>query len=276
MPPAARDAPSRPGDAVQRLGLEKAATFSWGCSARDCPLPCRAGSLPRKDLGFGTGEPRAGELSSLRARLQTPAESPGGDTLCLAPPRGSPSPASPGTALAEGRAASPPPGPAASPRGQGCCAAEGPRREVLLLPSCPPAAFRAASPPSPPMGGLVLCLEKDGTTPAAREDLQVSPAAWPRPRDGALRGCGVGGYPGADGDFLELPGDARHFFPPSAVSSPPAPPRPAGSPRSEQPVSTHTSGSASGDGGSDTHSVSTICGREKALLPGAAAGASGS
>lgn len=67
-----------------------------------------------------------------------------------------------------------------------------------------------------------------------------------------------------------MPGDTQHFLPPSGVSSPPAPPLPARSPCSEQPFSTHTSGSASGEGGSDTHSVSTICGREKALLPGAA------
>lgn len=71
-------------------------------------------------------------------------------------------------------------------------------------------------------------------------------------------------------DFSEMPGDPRHFLPPLGASSPPAPPLLAGSPGSKQPLSTHASGSASGDGGSDTHSVSTIWGREKALLPGAA------
>lgn len=78
-----------------------------------------------------------------------------------------------------------------------------------------------------------------------------------------------------DGDFLGVPADTWHLPPALGASSPPAAPLPAGSPCSEQPVATGTSGSLSGDGGADSHSVSTICGRENALLPGGA-GATGS
>lgn len=60
-----------------------------------------------------------------------------------------------------------------------------------------------------------------------------------------------------------MPGDSWHFLP-----TPPAPMGPARSPFSELPFATRTSASASGDDGSDTYWVSTICGREKGLLPG--------
>lgn len=136
-----------------------------------------------------------------------------------------------------------------------------------MLPSpCQLAAFRAASPPSPPIGWLILCLERDGNP-------QVSAAARAQPRDGVFGGCRAeaGGYPAADGDFLEVPRDTRHFLPCWGASFPAA--LPGRSPRSERPLSTKTSASASGDGGSDTHSVSTICGREKARLPAGASGA---
>lgn len=110
--------------------------------------------------------------------------------------------------------------------------------QVLSLPP----GLLAASPPCP----LILSLGKGA-------------AAKGRPRE-AL----PGGAPCAGGDFGELPGAAtRPLLVPSGGSCPPA---------ASLPAATHSSGSASGDGGSDTHSVSTIWGSENARLAGAASG----
>lgn len=220
-----------------------------GCSAWLHLLPCRAGGHP----ALGTG---VLPCCSLRAH-------PGGrDASRPAPPRGSASPGSRGAMLCPSLPAL---GGSATtvPWGRG---AKGRRGEASLLPSRLLAEFRAASPPAPAAGQLALCFGTAGGNP------RVPPGA----RGAVLRGCKAadGALPAAHGDRLGLLADAAPLLPTSAVCSPPAPPRPVGSPCSEQRCSTATAGSGSGDGGADTHWVSTICGREKALLPGAAGAAS--
>lgn len=231
--------------------LEWAGIRSSGCcSTRECPAAHGAGSLPTEPPGcapgwVGSSRPGAGGFSSLHAALGTPAEHPGAS---LAPLWEPPSPLGIWgmiPARMEGSAASAAPAP--SPRLRGGRAAAGLWGQISGDKSLPPgllAASRAASPPRPP----VLSLG----------------AAEGNARDVLPGECGAGGGSCASGDFGELPGAAtRPLLVPSGGSCPPA---------AALPGATHSSGSASGDGGSDPHSVSTIWGREKARLAGAASG----
>lgn len=129
--------------------------------------------------------------------------------------------------------------PAPSPLLRGGCAPGGLWGQLLSLPPVP----LAASPPR----RFILSLGKGGD-------------AKGNARDALPEGRGAGGASCACGDFGELPGAAttRPLLVPSGAAA--------------LPGATRSSGSASGDGGSDAHSVSTIWGREKARLARAASG----